>query len=67
MNPMNVMQMMNNITQLQQQLPAMKQRLMEQGVTDPKSAAMQMIQSGRFTQDQLNLVQSFARKNGIKF
>lgn len=62
----NPMQMMGNMAQMMQQLPAFKQQMQQQGVTDPKAYAMQMMQSGKYSQQQLDAVQAFARQNGIQ-
>ncbi len=66
-NMMQSIQKLGNMTQLMQQAPALIQQMQQQGITDPKSYAMNMIQQGVFSQQQLNMVQSIARQNGIQF
>lgn len=64
---MNPMQMIGNMNQVMQQANLLKQQLTQQGVTDPKAYAIQLMQSGKFNQQQLDFVQAFAKQNGIQF
>lgn len=66
-NMMQSIQKVGNMAQLMQQAPALIQQMQQQGITDPKSYAMNMIQQGVFSQQQLNMVQQIARQNGIQF